>query len=209
MFILSKQEKIVLLFLVTVLIVIFGWRLYFSGKSSITIIPAQMESQINSQNSTKIVDEEICIIHITGAVQKPGVYQLAEGKRIIDAVELAGGVTERANLDAVNLAARIYDGQKIIIPYISHNLENEESKINELYMISPEYIYSGNSHLININTAGIPELESLPGIGTTLANRIVEYRKNNGTFRKVEDIKNVSGIGEKKFEAIKELITVY
>ncbi len=195
--------------IVSVLLAIFGWKLYFQGKGSLTIIPAQQESWEYNQSSAKIAEEEYCIIHITGAVQQPGVYQLAQGKRIIDAVQLAGGVTEKANIDAVNLAAPLYDGQKIIIPYLPDNLENELTARGELYMISPEYIYSSNSGLININTANVRELESLPGIGPVLADHIVEYRKNNGVFRKVEDIKNVPGIGEKKFQAIKELITVY
>ncbi|HNR65885.1 MAG TPA: helix-hairpin-helix domain-containing protein, partial [Atribacterota bacterium] len=161
--------------------------------------------------SKSIAEEEICIIHISGAVNQPGVYQLSKGKRIIDAVKMAGEATEKANLDAVNLAAPVYDGQKIIIPYLitAEGMDNElQMKGNSGIDYSTNFSFKDSSS-ININNCSARELESLEGIGPVLAERIVEYRRNNGPFGKIEDIRKVPGIGEKRFEAIKEMITVY
>lgn len=211
MIIFSKQEKIVLLLIVSVLIIFFFWKLYLQEKEGITIISASQESSEANTGSKNIAEEEICIIHIAGAVNQPGVYQLSKGKRVIDAVKMAGEATEKANLDAVNLAAPVYDGQKIIIPY----LITAEGMDNELQMKGNSDIdYSANfsfkdSSSININNCSARELESLEGIGPVLAERIVEYRRNNGPFGKIEEIRKVPGIGEKRFEAIKEMITVY
>jgi len=118
MFNLSRQQKTVFLVIIAVLLVIFSWKLYSKERNAITIVPAVNSSENSSEEENKIVEEEVCIIHITGAINNPGVYQLNKGKRIIDAVEMAGGATEQANVDAVNLAAHIYDGQKIVITKI-------------------------------------------------------------------------------------------
>lgn len=197
--------------IISVVVIFFAWKLYLQEKNSITIISAHQENREANPAIEKTVEEEICIIHIAGAVNQPGVYQLSKGKRIIDAVKAAGEATEKATLDAVNLAAPIYDGQKIIIPYFIEGGErgNQIRESDDLNLNYPEYFYSQKSNLININISSARELESLDGIGQVLAERIVEYRKNNGFFDRIEDIKNVSGIGEKKFDAIKEMITVY
>jgi len=207
----SKQEKIVLLLIVSVVIIFFFWKLYLQEKEGITIISASQESSETNTGSKNIAEEEICIIHISGAVNQPGVYQLSKGKRIIDAVKMAGEATEKANLDAVNLAAPVYDGQKIIIPYLitAEGMDNElQMKGNSGIDYSTNFSFKDSSS-ININNCSARELESLEGIGPVLAERIVEYRRNNGPFGKIEDIRKVPGIGEKRFEAIKEMITVY
>ncbi|MBN2394840.1 MAG: helix-hairpin-helix domain-containing protein [Candidatus Atribacteria bacterium] len=212
MFSLSRQEKIVFLLIVFILLAVFGWKIFSKGRNTITIIPSTGEGEIASDQETeKITDESFCIVHISGAVSHPGVYQLEEGDRVIDAVTIAGGALEKANLDAVNLAARICDGQKIVIPFV---LDNAEMLLNSTNRSNPEYqkFNSGvdqNSDLININTAPAVQLENLPGIGTVLANQIVEYRERNGMFRSIEEVMNVPGIGEKKFESIREHISVY
>ena len=149
-------------------------------------------------------------IHITGEVKKPGVIELNSGDRVIDAIEKAGGETKQADLSQVNLAYKVEDGQKIYIP-------NKNEKITE-------YIWSGNSNnngdsnlnnkeqkegkKVNINTANQSELDGLPGIGPALAQRIIDFREENGEFKSIEDIQNVKGIGEAKFEEIKENICV-
>lgn len=193
------------------MLIFFTWKLYLQEKNSITIISASQENRETGSAVKEVTEEEICIIHISGAVHQPGVYQLSKGKRIIDAVKIAGEATEKANFDAVNLAAPIYDGQKIIIPYFLENGEigSEINRSADLNLSNPGYPYSQNNKLININISSARELELLDGIGPALAERIVEYRKNNGPFGKIEDIRNVTGIGEKRFDAIKEMITVY
>ena len=139
-------------------------------------------------------------MHITGAINNPGVIILEEGARIVDALEAAGGETEEADVNRLNLAYVLEDGEKLYIPS-----KNEEEQ---------EYITQGKDNMsegqskININSAQIEELITLPGVGEATANKIIEYRKENGKFQKIEDLKNVPGIGDSKFENIKMLIKV-
>jgi len=209
MFNLSRQEKIVFLIIISALLITFSWKLYSKEKDSIIIVPTADKRESDIREENEIIDKKICIVHISGAVNQPGVYQLTEGERIIDAVKMAGGEMERANVDAVNLAAHLYDGQKIVIPFI---LEDNEDEVNQNALANEEFRqhdYSLNSSLLNLNAVTSNQLETLPGIGPALAERILSYRKNHGLFRNIEDIMNVSGIGEKRFESIKEYITVY
>lgn len=206
MFNLSNQEKITIIFLLIVIVIALGIILYnnFNFEEKFAIGPP-----VNSSEDSSPVKIEVpsVIIHITGAVKNPGVYQLKSTDRVIDAVRIAGGATEVANLDAVNLAALLRDGQKIIIPY--KILKNPEEENNENIYKSIEGMYSSStSGKININTANASTLQTLPGIGPVLSERIIEYRNQNGLFGIIDDIKDVSGIGEKKFEGIKDLICV-
>jgi competence protein ComEA len=207
MFNLARQEKIVLLVIILIILLIIGLRIYTQEQNAITIVQAvdSIESSIEKEN----MQEEICIVHISGAVSNPGVYQLNGNKRIIDVVKIAGGELENANVDAVNLAAHIFDGQKIVIPFLAEN-SGENNNQNVLPNNNPEqYGYSSQNNLVNLNTATSSQLEDLPGIGPVLAKSILEYRQKYGQFRDIADIKNVGGIGEKRFESIKEYITVY
>lgn len=158
-------------------------------------------SQENESKSEKIK------VHITGEVNNPGVIELEENSRIEDAINLSGGVTNFANLSKVNLAYVLEDGQKVYIPNINEKEEKEYiSKENGEKIIVEDI--SKSSSKVNINKASADELKSLSGVGDSLANRIINYRKENGKFKSIEDLKNVSGIGEKKFESIKEYIEI-
>lgn len=143
-------------------------------------------------------------VHVAGAVARPGVYELATGARVIEAVQEAGPLPE-ADLDALNLAAPLIDGQKVSVP--------RRGEAAPVPATGPTAAPGGAGRAqvapLNINTAGATELESLPGIGPALAQRIISYREQHGPFRTVEDIKNVPGIGEGRFAQIKDLITVY
>lgn len=139
-------------------------------------------------------------VYVVGAVLNPRVYFLPYGSRVEDALEAAGGPTEEADLVRVNLAKRVYDEEQIYVPRLG-----EENPPLPPLSGSPGSQAGGK---ININTATAAELETLPGIGPVLGQRIVDYRKANGPFAAIEDIKNVSGIGEATFEEIKELIFV-
>ncbi len=136
---------------------------------------------------------EICI-YIVGEVVNPGVYMLRENSRVCDAIEVAGGFTEQAAKDYLNLAGRISDGEKIIV----YSME----QVNEQMIIEKQ------SSLININTASIDKLMTLPGIGESRAKDIIKYREKNGRFEAIEDIMKVSGIKEAAFSKIEDLITV-
>ena len=143
-------------------------------------------------------------MYITGEVKNQGVIELEEGARIADAIEKAGGKTEQANLKNVNLAYQLEDGQKIYIPNIN-DIETEVIDDGASGIVGDTTAAQG---IININKADENELQSLNGIGESLASSIVEYRKENGKFETIEDLKNVPGIGESKFENIKEYIKV-
>jgi competence protein ComEA len=144
--------------------------------------------------------EKPVIVYITGAVPRPGVYALPKGARVQDAISAAGGFLAEAEKSQINLAALVEDGEKLDIPYI-------EGASPVLGTPVPEVITS-TTELIDINVASAAELESLPGIGPTTAQKIIDYREQNGPFLSIEDIINVPGIGPGTYERIKDLITV-
>lgn len=158
--------------------------------------------EINFANS----ENETIKIYITGEVNSPGVKELEDGARIEDAINKANGLTNEADISQVNLAYSLKDGQKIYIPNINEKID--------------EYVTDGNgegiieednnkiSGKININNANVNELCELPGVGQSLAEKIITYRNENGKFKTIDDLKNVTGIGEKKFESLKEYILV-
>ena len=167
----------------------------------------------NDMNGNQIPEEERIVVHIMGEVKKTGIIYLRKGARIADAIKAAGGVTKEADIDAVNLAYVLQDGQKINIP----NKKDKEKNGNNVYITSE----SGNNVIIednnqskgvnkkvNINEASQSDLETLPGIGPSIASRIIEYREQNGKFSKIEDLQNVKGIGDAKYNRIKDSITV-
>jgi len=130
-------------------------------------------------------------VHITGSVLSPGVYNLPEGSRVVDAINAAGGFLPIADSDQVNLAALVEDGVKINIEKRTYYDTNE-----------------GGAGRININTANINELDTLPGIGPSTAQAIIDYRRESGDFQRIEEITSVSGIGPATYDRIKDLISV-
>ena len=141
---------------------------------------------------------ETLFVHVSGCVANPGLYELEEGSRLASAIEAAGGFTEDAACDSVNLARRLEDGEMVVVlPMSAGSGANEEI---------PEAKTA--SSLININTATAEELEQLPGIGPSTAQKIVSDRMANGSFKSPDDLKRVTGIGDKKFETISALICV-
>lgn len=152
-------------------------------------------------------------VHVIGAVPRPGLYEFPEGARVQDAIDAAGGLLTSANIDAVNLAALLVDGEQLTIPYKS----GEEPVAGTDTSTGPDLPNSNtndsdssgseNPDLININTASLEELDSLPGIGPTTAQRIIDYRNTNGPFTTIDEIMDVSGIGPSTYDEIKDLIT--
>jgi competence protein ComEA len=137
-------------------------------------------------------------VHVSGAVRQPDVYELPAGCIVKDAVEAAGGPTDSADLDGINLAVELRDQQQVYVP-----------RQGEVVPMAPASAGGGAaSGPVNINTATAAELETLPGIGPKTAEAIVEYREANGPFETIEDIMDVPGIGEGTFEKIKDRITV-
>ena len=142
-------------------------------------------------------------IHVCGCVKKPGLYRLAAGSRVADAVNLAGGFTKKADQTAWNLAQVLEDGMQICVPALGEAASGSASSS----AVSGSQSASGEAR-ININTASAEELTSLSGIGPSRAEDIVAYRESHGAFKTIEDIKSVSGIGQSIFDKIKDRITV-
>ena len=149
-------------------------------------------------------------VHVIGAVPRPGLYEFAEGARVQDAIDAAGGLLTSANVDSINLAALLEDGQQLSIPYKAGEEPAEVSDDTLLVLpgATEEPTSQNSQDLININTASLEELDGLPGIGPTIAQRIIDYRDENGPFQTIEDLMNVSGVGPSTFDQIKDLITV-
>ena len=137
-------------------------------------------------------------VYVSGQVKNISVVELEDtgNLRFVDAVNKAGGLTDLADTQAVNLAAPLTDGQHVHIP------------TKEIFQQETNFSASSSSELVNINTADIDRLATLKGIGPALAERIIEYREQNGGFKSIDEIKNVRGIGQKKFDAFKDKITI-
>jgi len=146
------------------------------------------------------------VIHVEGAVVRPGVYELPAGSRIRDAIGLAGGLLPEADEGAVNLASVLQDGGRVFVP---GKLEQGSASAGQAPPGGPSGGQAGPpGTLIDINTADATQLEELPGIGPVTAQKIVDFRNAEGAFSIIEDIQKVPGIGPVTFERIRSLITV-
>jgi competence protein ComEA len=152
------------------------------------------------------------IVHVSGAVVEPGLYTLPAGSRLKDAIDAAGGSLPNANLNMINLAALVIDGEQTWIPYQTQENPETQQPNNSLNIPLQENqsldTLQDDPILVNINTATLAELESLPGIGPQKAGEIIAYREEHGPFQRIEEIENVSGIGPATFEKLKDLICV-
>ena len=188
--------------------------------TDINTIETSEENETKEQEKVDITKK--IMVYITGEVKKPGIYELEENSRIKDVIEEAGGLKETADITDINLATILQDEDKITIPTKDKKMEekqnteriqiNKQSKTTEKSQnttsISTNTTGKNQNTKVNINTATQTELETLPGIGPSTASKIVSYRKENGKFKSIEEIKKVNGIGESKYKKIKELIKV-
>lgn len=194
-----------IIFLSIGIIIIIIYLVYNYSKDNASEI---LEENIYIETSNETKEKNKIILHITGEVNSPGIIEIEEGSRLANAIEAAGGLTENADINKINLAYVVKDGQKINIPNV--NSVDTSSYITE--DIGENIIIediNSNTNLVNINTATQTELETLTGIGPSTALKIIKYREENGKFTTIEDIKNVPGIGDSKFESIKEEICVW
>lgn len=159
---------------------------------------SEVENKENEDNSSKMCQ-------IDGCVNKPGVYSFKKDDRIKDIIDLAGGFTKDADTKSVNLAIKLKDEMKIFIPSKNEisKLQNHNTENSQIVTLKD----NNSTNLVNINTADSDKLQTLPGIGPSKAKKIIEFREKN-QFKKIEELKNVDGIGEKTFESLKSLITI-
>lgn len=151
----------------------------------------------NVFSSGNIKNEDVIYVHIEGAVNLPGIKTVPKGTRLFELIDISNGELEDADLSKVNLASVLKDEQKVYIPY---KIVSDETK-----NVITEYNFNT---LININTATSEELQQLECVGESMAKKILDYRNLNGYFSSIEEIKNVSGIGEAKYNKIKDSITI-
>mgnify|MGYP003292122693 CR=1 FL=1 len=201
---LNNKQKIILTIITIIIVFIIGIFLIRKEKT----LESDYQQYIfdeNEKEQEETTEVEKIKIHVIGEVQNSGIVELEEGARISDIIEAAGGNTENADLNQVNLAYEVEDGQKVYIPSI-HDEQVEQYVTTESGDgVTEEETKNG---LVNINTATQTELETLSGIGPSTALKIITYREENGKFKSIEDIQNVPGIGESKFKNIKESIYV-
>ena len=205
----TKKEQIVILIIVLSIVILLGFQFikgnFLKPNKDIGLINDIIDENGSEElNQIESQEKQIIMVHISGEVFNPGLVKLFSGDRVTDAVELAGGLKKEADLDRINLAKKLEDEEKIYIPKIGEEINSADLIISTE---SSESSKNSGAIKININTCSQSELESLPGIGQVIAGRIIDYRKSN-QFKKIEDIKNVSGIGDKKFEGIRDLITI-
>ena len=194
-FIESFKNLFIKLALIITFIIIIIYNFFISKNSYSEINSLESIVENSTENKIELDENNKIKVYIAGEVNTPGVFELDEDSRVEDAIASAGGLTNLANIKNINLALIIEDGEKIYIPNI-----NDNDIIDYSAQESPK------SSKVNINKADVSELQNLPGVGVSLAEKIFNYRKENGNFKKIEDLKNVNGIGEKKFEALKEYI---
>ena len=180
-----------------------------------TILQIGTEKQEFLQQQASLQELDAITIEIDGAVKYPGIYTLTEGYTLKDVIEQAGGLTPQADTEAISLDWNVFDGQKVIVPQTQETIKIEYSTFFLEQNKEPEQQENqavpedddAVSLSVNINTADVQELDLLPGIGEKLAENIIAYRIENGSFQTIEEIKNVPKIGDSIFEKIKNYIT--
>lgn len=218
----NKKKIIILVALIIILIVAFAIYMIVenSNYNEIDLENDVLKKDTNGLEDIKnteevnsvVVEKEKIAVHIIGEVKKEGIIYLSEGARIIDAIKEAGGETKEADLSQINLAYELQDGQKIYIPNKKEKLSQYITENSGNNVIIEENNTSnkqkGENGKVNINTASQSELDSLPGIGPSLAERIIEYREENGKFKNIDELQNVKGIGDAKYADIKDKVTI-
>lgn len=176
------------------------------------IAPVEATSDGAAKSGANVAENSVStvtklIVHIDGAVMLPGVYELTDGSRVNDAIELAGGLTSEADTTTLNLAAKLTDGQKVTVPRIGESVVSSgDGGVASGQSLNSSVSEAGG--LVNINTATAEELDTLPGVGPSTAATIIQDREQSGPFTSIEDLMRISGIGEKKFAKLKDYICV-
>ncbi|MGM8214175.1 helix-hairpin-helix domain-containing protein [Bacillaceae bacterium W0354] len=191
----DKKWMVILLIPVIIILIIFLLRPR-QEHSLVIEQPAELNNHVEVDETPSPPEEVKIMIDLKGEVLKPGVYDMQEGDRVIDVIERAGGFSDEADLNAVNLAQKLYDEMVIIVPNKSNDFHNQIQPINN------------DTSKVRVNTATKEQLMTLPGIGEQKALSIIEYREQNGYFQTKEDLLEISGIGEKTLERLSDYIIV-
>ncbi|MGX7245224.1 helix-hairpin-helix domain-containing protein [Enterococcus quebecensis] len=188
---------VVVVALVIIVILVLGKSTTDMLQDEELVIPSASSSQLPE---TESISRQI-YVDIKGAVEKPGMYEGTANMRVWDAVMLAGGVSEEADTKQVNFSERIIDQMVIYVPKLGEIIQNPEKNDDSIEK------QNDDTKKINLNQASETELQTLPGVGQKKAQEIIRFREENGGFKTIEDLKNISGFGEKTFEKLKDSIT--
>ena len=208
-----QQKKISIIAFGIAVVVILGAMLFTfaPSKDNQLHIMSTEEQKANregaySDSLSEPAPERTIFVHVAGSVSAPGLYELQEGARVNDAIKLAGWFTAEADQTSLNLARALTDGEQLFVP--SKNSESGSVASNASISLGSDANVSGTVPKINVNRANEGDLQSIPGVGPSLAAKIIKDRESNGPFASVDDLTRVSGIGEKKLESMREFITI-
>lgn len=196
----DKIKKGLKIFLIVILIIVFINIMnkdFFNQSDGEVKVDRAFDTGSKDSLSEADTEEGYIYTHITGEINKPGVYKIKAGTRMDDLVKEAGGLTEDADIDLINLSEKLVDEERIIVPAKGTSEADETSHAAS----------SVQTKKININTADLYELTSIPSVGEKTAQKIIDYREKK-KFKKIEDIMNIEGIGENKFKNMKDYISV-
>ena len=202
-----NKQNIILAIMVIIIVLVFSISNYIKQQKVYVLSDGAEENIIWDHNENNMIEQSEAgkiVVHIEGEVEKPGVYELKKDSRVYDAIDAAGGLLKDADRRRINLAKKITDEEYI---YIANKNEEDLGITYRENLLTPTDVIE-NTNLININRANIMELKELPGIGDVLAGRIIEYRNEKGGFKSIEEIKNVNGIGDKRFSDIKDKVII-
>ncbi len=213
MWFLSKREKILVGIIALLVVIVCGTFYMNKVDYGETIVTSSNEKDVKEEvdvlnEENKTVGPPDMAVYIIGAVKNPGVYKISTGIRLSELIVLAGGALSDADLNRLNLAKKLTDEDKVYIPKIGEKIEDMQMSSTDNLDITTTSNSQSVSSKININTATASQLDTLPGIGPTYAQNIIDYRNANGKFKSIEGIKEVAGIGAKRFDAIKDMITI-
>lgn len=200
----TLHRRSLLVFLLLALVIVLGSMYGFYEKDKFV--------ELDEANKLERFSGEMLTVYVTGAVNKPGVVKIKDGARVIDAIEVCGGVLATADTAKINMAQLVKDGVQVTVPEKNVALMKQtqaNSKAETAKNSGGQVKSSSRSEeKININTADQAELDKLPGVGPATATAIIEYRQKEGQFQSIEDLKKVSGIGEAKFKKFADRITI-
>ena len=197
----SRSTAFALLSVVLVVLVLAGQRLVRTGAAQAPDATAPVQPASTTPTVSALV------VHVVGAVRRPGLYRLGEGKRVADAVARAGGATRRADLTALNLAAPLVDGTQVLVPGMAAvACAGASGSPAEADGLSPA-ASSGTGTKVSLSTATAEQLDALPGVGPVTAQRILDYRAEHGPFGSVDDLDAVPGIGPTRIDELRDLVT--
>ncbi len=181
-----------------------------AGGQSVLGMASSAPSPSSSSTPSSLASPQELVVYVCGAVSRPGVYHLAPGARVADLLAAAGGARPKAALQAVNLAAKLLDGQQVVVPLRGATGSTVTAVAGAAGSTTATAGSSGTGAAapVDLNTATLEQLDALPGVGPATAQKIIDYRTANGGFKSVDDLKNVSGIGDAKFATLQPLVTV-